>query len=77
MKDIIIYSTPTCHYCEMAKKFFDEHDIEYTTHDVSTNLIKRKEMIMNSDQMGVPVIKIGDSYIVGFDEEKIRKILDL
>lgn len=75
MKKITIYSTPTCHFCEMAKSFFNERGLKYTVYDVSTNLIKRKEMIMKSDQMGVPVIIIGDTILVGFDVDKIEAAL--
>jgi len=76
MKKITIYSTPTCHYCDMAKDFFDAKGLKYTVHNVSTDLAKRKEMIMKSDQMGVPVIIIGDTILVGFDADKIEKALN-
>lgn len=76
MKKITIYSTPTCHYCEMAKSFFDAKGLKYVVHDVSTNLIKRKEMIMKSDQMGVPVIIIGRKVLTGFDADKIEAALN-
>ena len=56
MKNITIYSTPTCHFCQMAKEFLKEKGIEYTDYDVSTDMEKRKEMIEKSGQMGVPVI---------------------
>jgi glutaredoxin-like YruB-family protein len=77
MKKIIMYSTPTCHYCNLAKDFFDEHNVEYDVHNVSIDLEKRKEMMDKSGQMGVPVIYIGDDMILGFDEEKIRDLLGL
>ena len=77
MKQVTIYSTPTCHFCQMAKQFFADNKIEYTNHDVSTDVEKRNEMIEKSGQMGVPVIYIGDEMIVGYDEEKLRSLLGL
>ena len=74
---IIIYSTPTCHFCHAAKEFFKEHHIEYTDNDVAENVENRKKMIEMTGQMGVPVIKIGDDIIVGFDEQKIRELLKI
>lgn len=74
---VTIYSTPTCHFCEMAKEFFKENNIAYSEHDVAADLEARKEMIDKSGQMGVPVIFIGDDMIVGFDEDTIRAKLGL
>ncbi|MFA6797233.1 MAG: glutaredoxin family protein [Candidatus Paceibacterota bacterium] len=77
MKNIVMYSTPTCHYCNLAKEFFDTHNVEYTVHNVSTDIEKRKEMMDRSGQMGVPVIYIGDDMVLGFDEDKIKDLLGL
>ncbi len=76
-KKVVIYSTPTCHFCHMAKDFFDEHGVKYENYDVSSNLEKRKEMLEKSGQMGVPVIFIEDEMIIGFDEERISDLLGL
>ena len=48
-----------------------------TVFDVSSDLIKRKEMIDKSGQMGVPVILIEDQIIVGFNQPKIMELLDI
>jgi glutaredoxin-like YruB-family protein len=72
MKNVTIYSTPTCHYCKEAKAFFQEKGIAYAEHDVAADLEQRKQMIDKSGQMGVPVIVIGDEVIVGFDQEAIE-----
>lgn len=74
-QQVEIYSTPTCHFCHMAKDFFDANGVKYTDYNVASDLAKRKEMIEKSGQMGVPVITIGDSFVVGFDEPKLRELL--
>lgn len=74
-KTVTIYSTPTCHFCHMAKDFFTEKGVQFTDHNVATDLEKRKEMMEKSGQMGVPVITIGDELIVGFDQERIAAAL--
>lgn len=76
MPNVIIYSTPTCQYCQSAKEFFDEKGVEYTEHDVSEDADKRSEMIEMTGQMGVPVIKVGDQEaVVGFDRAKVAEML--
>jgi len=84
-KTVKIYSTPTCHFCQMAKDFLKEKGIAYTEFDVAHDLERRQEMIQKSGQMGVPVIFIGDpsnpsgqgEMIVGFDQEKMAAALGI
>ncbi len=76
-KQVTIYSTPTCHFCHMAKEFFTEHNIPFTDYDVGSDLEKRKEMVARSRQMGVPVIFVGDEMMVGFDRERLTSALEL
>lgn len=77
MKEVTIYTTPTCGYCKMAKEFFTANNVAYTEYNVATDLEKRKEMIDKSGQMGVPVIYIGDEMTVGFDKPRLTSLLGL
>ena len=77
MQNVTIYTTPTCHFCKLAKDFFAEKNIQYTYYDVSTDAQKREEMIQLTGQLGVPVIKIGDDIMVGFDRQRIAGKLDV
>lgn len=74
-KKVTIYSTPVCHFCHAAKDFFAANDVKYTEHDVASDLEKRQEMIDLTSQMGVPVIRINDDVVIGFDEGKIKELL--
>ncbi len=74
---VTIYSTPTCHFCHMAKDYFEANHVMFTDHDVAADLTKRQEMIQKSGQMGVPVIDIGGEIVVGFDEPCIKELLAL
>ncbi|HDZ76495.1 MAG TPA: NrdH-redoxin [Candidatus Omnitrophica bacterium] len=76
-KNVLVYSTPTCPYCTKAKEFLKTNNIEFENIDVSVDQAKADEMIKKSGQMGVPVIDIEGSIIVGFDQEKIKAALDL
>ncbi len=77
MKNVTIYSTPTCHYCTLAKDFFKENKITFTEHDVLTDLSKRQEMVEKSGQLGVPVISIDGKIVVGFDQAEISSLLGI
>ncbi len=75
MKEVTIYSTQSCHYCQLAKEYFKQNNIKYTEYDVGSNAEKRKEMVEMTGQMGVPVIQIGDTVVVGFQEKIISDML--
>ena len=77
MKQVTIYTTPTCGYCKMAKDYFAENGVTYTEYNVSSDLEKRKEMIEKSGQMGVPVIYVDNDMTVGFDKPRLATLLGI
>jgi glutaredoxin 3 len=77
MKTVTIYSTPTCHFCGLAKEYFKANNVPFENYDVLADVEKRTEMLDKSGQMGVPVIVIGDEVIVGFDKPKVAAALGL
>ena len=74
---IKVYSTPTCPYCVTLKNFLKENNIQFEDIDVSQDEVAAKEMIDKSGQMGVPVVDIDGEMIVGFDQERIKKLLKI
>jgi glutaredoxin 3 len=74
---VIVYSTPTCPYCVMAKGFFKKNNIAFKDFDVSQDEAAAREMIAKSGQMGVPVIDIDGNIIVGFQPNVFGHLLKL
>ncbi len=74
---VTIYTTPTCGYCAMAKSYLKEKNIPFQEFDVSANQEKAQEMVRKSGQMAVPVIDAKGTIIVGFDQNRLDKALDL
>lgn len=72
---IKIYTTLSCPYCQMAKEFFKEKGVDYEEFDVAENETAREEMMNKSHQLGVPVIDINGTIIVGFNRSEIEKAL--
>ena len=75
MPKITIYSTPTCHFCHLAKEYFKTKGWAYEEVNVAGNVEKQKELVAKSGQFGVPVILIDDKVVVGFDRAKIDKYI--
>ena len=72
-----IYSTPTCHFCHLAKEWLSEKNIPYVDYNVGEDMARRKEMVEITGQLGVPVIKIGEDVMVGFNQEQMAKLLEI
>ena len=72
---ITIYSTPTCGFCRMAKSYLDSKSIAYIDKDITTDSDAYNEVQDKSSQLGVPVIDIGGTVIVGFDRNKLDIVL--
>lgn len=76
-KTVTIYSTPSCHFCNLAKSFFKEHNVAYVEYDVAADIEKRKEMVTLTGQLGVPVIRIGDQVTIGFQAGQVAEMLGI
>ena len=77
MTKVTIYTTPSCVYCKMSKAFFKEHNIKSEEKDVSLSDQSRQEMLDKSGQMGVPVIAIDGTIVVGFDKARLSELLHI
>ncbi len=77
MKHVAIYTTPSCHFCQMAKAFFKEHNVQYEEYNVAEDQARRTEMIQMTGQLGVPVIAIDDILMVGFSQAKVAEMLGI
>lgn len=72
-----VYSTPTCPYCVTLKNFLKEHNIQFEDINVAQNELAQKEMIEKSGQYGVPVVDIDGEIVIGFDQDRIKRLLKL
>jgi glutaredoxin-like YruB-family protein len=75
-KKVIVYSTPTCPYCVMAKNFFKDNKVEFEDVNVAENQERGQEMVNKSGQMGVPVIDIAGEIVVGFQPEVFKLLFN-
>ncbi len=79
---IKLYTLSTCSHCTRTKRFFKENGIDMEFIDVDLLSGMEREKIMDevrkyNPDCSFPTICIGDSIIVGFNEEKLKKALDL
>ncbi len=70
-----VYTTPSCPYCGMAKRYLESKNVSYESIDVSVDRNAAVEMVSKSGQRGVPVIDFDGTIIVGFDKSRIDSML--
>ncbi len=73
MSKVVLFSTSTCSWCRRAKRYFKEHRVPFKEVDVERDPKAARDIVRKTGQTGVPVIKIGNRWIVGFDKERIAK----
>ncbi|HOV15320.1 MAG TPA: glutaredoxin domain-containing protein [Spirochaetota bacterium] len=72
---VTVYSTTSCPYCFMVKDYLKAKNVVFNDYDVGRDQNKANEMIRISGQMGVPVLNVNGSIIVGFNKPAIDKAL--
>ncbi len=75
MSKVTVYSTSWCGFCHQLKSWLSQQNVEYEEIDVEQNQKAGREVVEATKQMGVPVTKIDDTYIVGFDRPKLEEAL--
>ena len=68
MSLIVMYTSPGCPYCMMAKHLLTDKGQTWTEIDVEAEPGRRAEMIERSGRTSVPQIWIGDRHVGGFDD---------
>ena len=73
--NVTIYSADWCAFCHAAKEYLDKLGVKYTEKDVESDPKIAQEAVDKSHQMGIPVLDIDGTIIVGFDRPKIDSAL--
>jgi len=76
-KRVTVYTTPTCPWCTTVKNFLRKNGIRYTEVDVASDQQAAKSMVAKSGQQGVPQTEINGEMVIGFDQSKLNRLLDL
>lgn len=71
-----VYSTNSCPWCVKAKNYLSSINVEFEEVNVQENMEAREEMVSKSKQMGVPVLDVNGTIIVGFDKNAIDTALN-
>lgn len=70
-----VYSTPSCPWCTVAKRYLKSKNVPFEDIDVSRDRVAAMEMVRKSGQRGVPVLDIHGNIIIGFDQAAIDRLI--
>jgi glutaredoxin-like YruB-family protein len=73
--NVVVYTTPTCGYCHQAKQFLGRQGVPFVEKNVAADRRAATEMVRLSGQQGVPVITVDGHVVVGFDQPRLRQLL--
>jgi glutaredoxin-like YruB-family protein len=76
-KQVTVYSTPTCSWCNTLKTYLESHHISYREINVAADASAAAAMFRKSGQQGVPQTEINGQMIVGFDKPRINQLLEI
>ena len=75
MTKVVLFTTSSCSWCKRAKKYFKENRVPFKEINVEKDQRAAQDVVRKTGQMGVPVVKIGSKWIVGFDRPAIEREL--
>ena len=75
MSKVILFSTTSCSWCKRAKRYLKENRVRFKEVDIERDPKATQDLVKKTGQTGVPVIKIGGRWIVGFDQARIEREL--
>jgi glutaredoxin len=71
---VLLYSSASCGYCNQAKSFLKEHNINFEEYDIHTSERGRQDF-EKLGGIGVPILIVADTKVVGFDEGGLKDVL--
>jgi len=72
---ITVYTSQSCHWCRVAKRYLEERGLAYREVDVIKDARGRQEMARMTGQFGVPVIRVGERAMTGWDKREFEQLL--
>ena len=77
MTQIVVYTTPTCGFCHMLKSYLKDKGVDYTEKDLTKDMDAYNTVLKKTGQLAVPVMEVGEKYVVGFDRKKVDELVEL
>ena len=75
MTKAVLFGTSTCPWCSRAKRYLKDKGVPVKEINIERDGRAARDVVRKTGQTGVPVVKIGPEWIVGFDRRRIDRAL--
>jgi glutaredoxin-like YruB-family protein len=76
-KRVTVYTSPSCSWCNTLKSWLGKNKIPFSEIDVSRDEKAARDLVSRSGQQGVPQTEINGQIVVGFDQQKLKELLEI
>jgi glutaredoxin 3 len=77
MKQVEVYTQPSCPPCQIVKEFLKHHQISYVEYDITKDANAKKRMLNTFQSYSTPTVKVGEELVIGFDLQRLERLLEL
>jgi len=77
IRQVTVYSTPTCSWCNTLKSWLKQNRINFTDIDISRDEKAAQNLVRRSGQQGVPQTEINGQIVVGFNQPRLKELLEI
>ncbi len=77
VKQVTVYSTPSCTWCTTLKNYLNKNKVRYSDIDISKDPSASQNLVARTGQQGVPQTEVNGQWVVGFDQKKLNKLLEI
>ena len=74
-KDVTVFDASWCPSCRKVKAMLSQYGVPYNTIETTGNRRAQAFMAEHFNTTMIPVTVIGNSFVVGFDESRIKQLL--
>jgi glutaredoxin 3 len=72
--EVVAYTDPNCPHCQRLKEYLGSQNIPFENRDVTADP-RASDELRSMNAPGVPVVKVGDEVVVGFDRARLDEVL--
>ena len=72
---LTVYTTNTCAYCKMVKKYLTSKKVEYQEVDISEDNTMREKLLSMTGFTSVPVTTREEKFVVGFRPAELANLI--
>lgn len=70
-----VYTTNSCAYCVMVKKYLTAKNVQFTEVNLEDNPEKRQELFERTGAMTVPITEKDGQYVIGWNPSQLAKLI--